>query len=185
MIFLKSCAVQTPLLKHRLVILCVQGVEEQTVYDRPLLVCGSHLQQRRSTQLHTAGFVRWKPHTHTQYREKMLAYKGLHCLNLTKVTSGSHTFSFLEKLHLLWAFWAQWIYKSCPADRNKQQHREQVKKRTRHTQRLNLTGSDDRFLFALSCKSPADCRTLNMRENVYKIKALFTFTFLLCDCASD
>ena len=41
-------------------VLCVQRVEEQTVNDLPLLVCRSHLQQRRGAELHTAGFISWK-----------------------------------------------------------------------------------------------------------------------------
>lgn len=42
------------------VVLGVQGVEEKAVNDRPLVLCGSDLQQRRSAQLHTAGFVSWR-----------------------------------------------------------------------------------------------------------------------------
>lgn len=42
------------------VILCIEGVEEQTVNNLPFLICGSNLQQWRRAQLHTTGLIRWK-----------------------------------------------------------------------------------------------------------------------------
>lgn len=41
------------------VVLCVQGVEKQTMDDLPLVICRSNFQQGCSAQLNTTGFICW------------------------------------------------------------------------------------------------------------------------------
>lgn len=98
-------------------ILCIQGVEEQTVDDLPLLICGSNLQQWRSAKIHTAELIRWGGS-----RDRRSESESENFSMLTKEMKSKYTFSFLENLFLLWSTRLQGIYKRCPeikGDENK------------------------------------------------------------------
>lgn len=136
------------------VVLCVQRVEEQTVNDLPLLVCRSHLQQRRGAEIHTARFISWK--TENKGTERMSKKNNWrNYLNVTDVVSGSFTFSFLEEFLVFWTFWLQWIYKSCSENK-----REEDEVWTESNTEEGLCGFTSKLIFIETFwKAATECPT--------------------------